>query len=194
MRFCGIGGQWRNLPEGYPAWQSVYYYFSKWQREGVLERLNTHLNRLERKRKGKEDTPSLLSIDSQSVKVVPFIAQATGIDGNKKINGRKRYIITDTLGLVWAVVVHADNQTDGTTAHRVVEPLQGYLHRMQKILADQAYKQVFTDWVYSNLLGVEVEISSPPPTMQGFFPVKWRWVTERTFGTFNFFRRRHKDK
>jgi hypothetical protein len=91
------------------------------------------------------------------VKVAPFIEQATGTDGNKNINGRKRHITTDTLGLVWVVVVHSANQTDGTTAHRVVEPLQGYLYRMQKIVFDQAYPQVFTDWVYSNLLGVEVE-------------------------------------
>ncbi|QHT71464.1 transposase [Rhodocytophaga rosea] len=78
-------------------------------------------------------------------------------------------------------------------AEKIVEPLQGYLHRMQKILADQAYKQVFTDWVYENILGVEVEISSPPACSQGFVPVKWRWIGERTFATFNFARRLDKD-
>ena len=79
-------------------------------------------------------------------------------------------------------------------AQGVVEPLQGYLHRMKKILADAAYKQGFTDWVDTNLLGVEVEISSPPPSSEGFVPVKWRWVSERSFGTFNFFRPLNKDQ
>lgn len=191
--YLRIGSQWRNLPEGFPAWQSVYYYFRKWQRDGVLERLNTELNKRERIRMGKAQTPSMLSIDSQSVKVAPFIQEDKGIDGNKKVNGRKRHLLTDTLGLVWGVVVHGANQTDGAMAQRVVEPLQGYLHRMKKILADAAYKQRFMDWVYTNLLGVELEISSRPPTSQGFVPVQWRWVTERAFGIANFFRRLDKD-
>lgn len=67
------------------------------------------------------------------------------------------------------------------------------MHRMEKILADDAYKKVFMSWVSENLLGVDLEISSKPPGSEGFVPVKWRWVSERTFGTFNFFRRLDKD-
>ena len=189
-----VGPQWRNLPtEVFPKWQLVYYYFRKWKADGTLEKLNWDLNRRERKRLDKQDTPSQLSIDSQSVKVAPFVGEQTGVDGNKKVNGRKRHVITDTLGLVWAVVVHAANRADGALAQRVVDPLQGYLHRMSKILADEAYEKVFMGWVTENLLGVELEISSKPPGSDGFVPVKWRWVSERTFGTFNFFRRLDKD-
>ena len=67
---------------------------------------------------------------------------------------------------------------------------------MKKILADEAYKKVFGEWVSTNLLGVELEITSKPPTAVGFVPVKWRWVTERSFGSFNFFRRldKHQEK
>jgi transposase len=148
---------------------------------------------LERLRVGKEETPSMFSIDTQSVKAAPFVSEQRGIDGNKKINGRKRHIITDTLGLVWGVVVHAAHETDGAMAEKVVSPLLGYMYRMKKILADQAYKKIFMDWVYENILGVEMEVSSRPPTSRGFVPIKWRWVTERTFGTFNFFRRLDKD-
>lgn len=191
--YLRVGGQWRNLPECFPKWQSVYYYFRKWQGDGTLERLNTGLNKRERKRVKKEETPSLLSIDSQSVKAAPFIAEEKGIDGNKKVNGRKRHIITDSLGLIWRVVVHAAHQADGAMAERVIEPLQGYLDRMKKVLADAAYKKVFSEWVQENLLGVELEISSRPPTTKGFVPIKWRWVTERTFGISNFFRRLDKD-
>ena len=141
-----IGSQWRNLPESFPPWKSVYYYFRKWQKDGTLERLNTSLNQKERERQGKESTPSMLSIDSQSIKVSSFISKDKGVDGNKKVNGRKRHVVTDTLGLVWYVVVHAANLADGSTADRVIEPLIGYLHRLKKILADAAYEKVFRDW------------------------------------------------
>ena len=103
------GSQWRNLPLCYPPWPSVYYYFRRWQADGTLERLNGKLNQAERIRQGKAATPSLLCIDSQSVKSVAFVGLDKGIDGNKCINGRKRHIIVDTLGLVWGVVVHAAN-------------------------------------------------------------------------------------
>ncbi|WP_187261751.1 IS5 family transposase [Pontibacter beigongshangensis] len=190
-----VGGQWRNLPEEmFPKWELVYYYFRKWQEDGTLEKLNWALNRRERDRLGKEASPSLLSIDTQSVKVAPFVGEETGVDGNKKVNGRKRHVITDTLGLIWGVVVHSANKADGALAERVVAPLRGYLHRMETILADAAYEKVFMEWVNENLLGVELEISSKPPASEGFVPVKWRWVTERAFGIFNFFRRLDKDR
>jgi len=188
-----IGSQWRNLPECFPPWKSVHYYFRKWKNDGTLQRLNEGLNRKERKRQGKKSTPSMLSIDSQSIKAGPFINKDRGIDGNKRINGRKRHVVTDTLGLVWGVVVHAANLADGTTASQVVEPLIGYLHRVKKILADAAYEKVFRNWVEENLLGIELELSSKPPSTKGFIPIKWRWVTEQTFGRFNYFRRLDKD-
>lgn len=191
--YLRVGGQWRNLPEKYPPWKSVYYYFRKWKKDGTLVRLNAELNKKERERRGKKRTPSLLSIDSQSVKGGPFISEEKGVDGNKKVNGRKRHIITDSLGLIWAVVVHAANRADGAMAEFVVGQLLGYLDRMEKILADAAYKKVFMDWVAENLHGVELEISSKPPTELGFVPVKWRWVTEQTFGRLNFYRRLDKD-
>ena len=191
--YLRLGAQWRNLPDNFPDWRSVYYYFRKWKSEGTLENLNLALNRLERERKGKESTPAMFCIDSQSIKAAPFVKEEKGIDGNKKINGRKRHVITDTLGIVWGVVVHAANKHDGAMAERVITPLQGYMHRMRKILADDAYKKRFMNWVSENLLGVELEFSSKPPGPDGFVPVKWRWVSERTFGSLNFFRRLDKD-
>ena len=188
-----IGSQWRNLPECFPPWRSVYYYFRKWKSDGTLQKLNEGLNRKERKRQNKASTPSMLSIDSQSIKTGPFVSKDKGIDGNKKINGRKRHVITDTLGLVWGVVVHAANLPDGSMANLVVEPLVGYLSRLKKILADAAYDKTFREWVYEHMMGVELEISSKPPTTKGFVPVKWRWVTEQTFGRFNYYRRLDKD-
>lgn len=169
------GGQWRNLPEPtFPKWQSVYYYFRKWKLDGTLNGLNAMLNMYERRHFSKESTPSLLSIDSQSVKGSPFTGKDKGIDGNKKINGRKCHIITDTLGLIWGVVVGAANQADGVVAKHVIEPLLGYLHRMEKILGDQAYCIFFKEWAHNNIIGLEVQLSSSFPSAKGFVPLKWR--------------------
>jgi len=129
------GCQWRNLPDNFPKWGSVYYFFKKWKQDGSLLKLNFTLNQKERKRQGKEATPSMFSIDSQSVKGTPFTCEDKGIDGNKKVNGRKRHVITDTLGLIWGVVVGPANEPDGSIAPQVVEPLLGYMERMEKILA-----------------------------------------------------------
>ena len=134
------GSQWRNLPKEYPKWNAAYYYFAKWKQDGTLEGLNTHLNMLLREQEGREATPSVVSIDSQSVKKAPFVSEDTGIDGNKKINGRKRHILTDTIGLVWVALVHGANLHDGVMAEQVVSPVLGYLHRLKKVFADMAYK------------------------------------------------------
>ena len=168
------GTKWRNLDSKYPPWESVYYYFRIWRKDGTLERLNSSLNQRERKKQGKEATPSLVCIDSQSIKAAPFISQEKGIDGNKRINGRKRHILVDTLGLVWAVVVPSADRPEGTMAHLLVEHLTGYLPRMKKILVDQAYKKVFLKWVEDPIIGLDVELSSKPPSSKGFVPVKWR--------------------
>lgn len=193
LEILRTGTQWRNLNHSKLRWQIIYYYFRRWKINGTLERLNNCLNAKERIRQNKKATPSLLCIDSQSIKSVPFVSQDKGIDGNKFINGRKRHLIVDTLGLVWGVVVHAADIHDGVKAHLLVEHCLGYLERMKKILVDDAYKKVFYDWVQNNIIGLEVEFASKPPTERGFVPVKWRWVNERTFGWLNFFRRHSKD-
>ena len=187
------GSQWRNLPDCYPKWQSVYYYFRKWKKDGTLVELNSCLNMMLREQEGRDATPSAVSIDSQSIKKAPFVSEDTGIDGNKRINGRKRHILTDTIGLVWVVVVHAANLQDGVMARRVVNPVLGYLHRLKKVFADMAYRVDFGNWLEQMYTSIELEISSRPPSSQGFVPVKIRWVTEQTFGIFNFQRRLDKD-
>lgn len=193
LEILRTGTQWRNLKGYGMGWQVIYYYFRKWKADGTLLRLNDSLNRLERRRQRKAETPSLLCIDSQSVKVVAFVSEETGLDGHKKINGRKKHLIVDTLGLVWGVVVHAANVHDGVRSNELVEQCLGYLDRMKKILVDDAYKKVFKPWVEDNILGIEVELASRPPTSKGFLPVKWRWRVEQTFGILNFFRRHSKD-
>ena len=86
LEILRTGTQWRNLRHPRLGWQIVYYYFRKWRFDGTLERLNSELNKIERRRQGKKETPSLLCIDSQSVKLAPFMNRERGTDGNKKVN------------------------------------------------------------------------------------------------------------
>lgn len=186
------GCQWRNLPEPFPDWSAVYYYFRKWKHDGTLRKMNIGLNILRRAQVEKEPTPSLVCIDSQSVKLAPFVFEERGVDGNKKINGRKRQVLVDTLGLVWGVVVHAANGSDSVYGGVVIKEIKDVLQRVKKILVDKGYEGEFFE-VAEKDVGVVPEVSSKPPTAKGFVPVKWRWVSERTFGWFNFFRRLSKD-
>jgi transposase len=133
LEILRTGTQWRNLNHSKLSWQIIYYYFRRWKINGTLERLNSGLNAKERTRQNKEATPSLLCIDSQSIKSVAFVSQDKVIDGNKLINGRKRHLIVDTLGLVWGVVVHAADIHDGTKAHLLIEHCLVYLERMNRI-------------------------------------------------------------
>ncbi len=125
--------QWRNLNHPKLTWQIIYYYFRRWKINGTLERLNSCLNKMERIRQSRKSTPSLLCIDSQSIKSAPFVNQDKGIDGTKFVNGRNRHLIVDTPGLVWGVVVHAADIHDGTKAHLLIEHCLGYLERMNRI-------------------------------------------------------------
>ena len=84
------GTQWRNLDRSYPKWTAVYRYFYIWSNDGTWETINVALNIIERQRQEREPTPSLTCVDSQSVKLAPMIFEDKGLDGNKKVNGRRR--------------------------------------------------------------------------------------------------------
>lgn len=186
------GSQWRNLESKYPPWQSVYYYFRKWKHNGVWEEILDVLIVQERRRQQRENSPSLVAFDSQSTKKVAFIDQDTGIDGGKKVNGRKRHFAVDTLGLPWAICVTAANISDNQGGCALVDRLKGKVSRMQKIAADHGYKESFIEYV-TEQTGWEVEIVQRPESVKGFVPEKNRWPVERTYGWLNFRRRLCRD-
>lgn len=192
MWILRTGAPWRLLDSGYPKWSSVYYYFNKWTAEGTLEAVNEWLNRCEREACGKEETPSLMAADSQSVKLAPFLELDRGLDGNKKINGRKRQILVDTLGNIWASSVHAANISDTIGGVELIEKVLGTVPRLEKILIDSGYKGTFTV-LAKEVLGVEVEMAVKAESTKGFVPIAKRWVVEGTFAWFNFYRRLSKD-
>jgi len=185
------GTQWRNLDSKYPKWQSVYYHFYRWSRNGTLNRLNQALNKLVRTQAGRAAVPSLICVDSQSVKLAPFIAEYRGTDAHKKVNGRKRQAAVDTLGLLWAVDVHAAHQADSRMGCQLWPKLMPVSQRLEKVLIDSSYQGVFTQ--IADSLGWVTELAAKPESAQGFVPVKQRWVVERTLAWSNFFRRIVKD-
>lgn len=186
------GTQWRNLPSSWPHWQAVYYYFDKWKSNGTFERINLSLNQLDRRREGRNINPSALCIDSQSVKLAPFIYEYRGLDANKRVNGRKRQLVVDTQGRLWAADVHAANEGDGPGAIRVIgDILWGASERLEKVYGDQAYNGVFKKAVRE--WNIDFEKASRAESEKGFVPVAKRWVVERSIAWINFFRRLAKD-
>lgn len=188
------GCQWRNLPNCYPPFESVYYYFRKWKRSRLFEQINDYLNRRERVEvHGRADNPSLGLIDSQSVKLSPMIKKDRGTDGGKKVNGRKRTILTDTLGRVWRCEVHAANVHDGKAGTDLIQPdLRTQMPRLAKILGDSSYNGYFR-WQVEQEQGVDYETPQREHRSRGFVVQVKRWVVERSFAWWNFFRRLVKD-
>jgi putative transposase len=188
------GIQWRELDKlngKYPPWQTVYYHFRQFKLRGIWEELLDSLIIQERKRQERLETPSLLAIDSQSVKIMQFIEEETGVDGNKRINGRKRSLAVDTLGLPWALAVTAANTSDNEAGRLVVDRLKGKVPRLKVLAADHGYKVSFVEYVQEK--GWRVEIAQKPESTRGFVPEKNRWPVERSFGWLNFRRRLFRD-
>lgn len=185
------GCQWRNLPSNWPNWQAVYYYFDKWKTNGLLEQINLALNKSDRKVQGREEWPSVLCIDSQSVRLSPMIYESRGIDANKKVNGRKRQLLVDSDGRIWAAHAHAANLGDGPAGLFLTADILCLDERLKKIYGDQAYNGVFAKKMKE--FGIGFERASRPESTRGFVPVAKRWVVERTIAWTNYFRRLVKD-
>ncbi|MCK6692167.1 MAG: IS5 family transposase [Thermoanaerobaculia bacterium] len=181
------GCQWRNLDKSYPPWESVYYYFGKWGKDGTWELICQSLNMVERIQLDREPTPSLGLVDSQSVKLSPMIFESRGVDGNKKINGRKRQVLVDVLGRLWKVKVHAAHQHDSPEGVGLLDDMPEHFPRLKKIMADKSYRGTFAQAVEK--IGLVFEVPQRADGAIGFVVEAKRWVVERTFAWLNFFRR-----
>ena len=187
------GCQWRNLPTDFPPRQSVYYHYRKWCLSGLWERVNRALCYLTRRRLGRLPHPSAGVIDSQSVKTTE-VGGLRGYDAGKQVNGRKRHVLVDTLGLLWLVVVHAASIQDYDGARLLLQRLPPMLRlRIKKLWADRRYQQhSLRAWCFSQLQLV-LEIVAPPAKQSGFILLPRRWVVERTFAWLGNYRRLSKD-
>ena len=139
------GCQWRMLPKDFPNWNSVRYYFDAWTHNGTLQRINDALREQVRTWGGREPQPSAAIVDSQSVKTTE-VGGTRGFDGEKRVNGRKRQILVDTLGLLLRVSVHEADISDAEGGEFVLVDLGTLKKRLRKLWADQAYRGL-VDWV-----------------------------------------------
>ena len=187
--------QWRYLPHDFPKPGIVYNYYKQWRLGGTWELFQRVLREEVREAAGKEPTPSMVIIDSQSVKATELGGEH-GIDAHKKINGRKRHILVDTLGLILAAVVTSAATGDGGAAPRVMGQInQADFPRVKKLLVDQGYdKYQFPAWVAEHGY-YEMEIAKKPPASEDreFKIIKWRWIVERTFAWIGRYRRHSRD-
>jgi putative transposase len=144
------GGAWRLLPHDYPAWSTVYDYFRKWRNADVWEKIVRTLRERLRVQAGRQPTPSAGIIDSQSVKTTER-GGPHGYDGGKKINGRKRHLLVDTMGLLLKVVVHGANLQDRESVNLLLEPAKGQFPRMEKVWVDQGYTGKGKTWIETHM-------------------------------------------
>jgi putative transposase len=187
------GVQWRYLPHDFPRWDVVYSYFRKWTKDGTWDEVQRVLREGVRKQADREPTPSLGCVDSQSVKGTEC-GGVHGIDGNKKINGVKRHILVDCMGLILAVFVTAASVTDAKAAREVLERVEAAgMPRLQKVLGDHVYgNEGLPEWTKENTR-FRLEITGKKAGEKGFKVVKWRWVVERTFAWLGRCRRNSRD-
>jgi putative transposase len=190
------GCAWRMMPTDLPPWSTCYDYFRKWRNDGTWSKLNDALRTQVRHQNKRQKSPSMGIIDSQSVKTTER-GGPHGKDAFKKVNGRKRHLVVDTLGMVVAAVVHSAGIQDRDGAKLVLKKLVDRFPRLKKILADGIYNGDIADWakeVGGWILELVVRSPDEPEEEKKKFKVlKWRWIVERTFAWLGRYRRLSKD-
>jgi transposase len=189
------GCQWRWLPSDFGPWQTVYGYFNRWSRATVWQGIMEELNMQERRRHGRNPEPTAGCIDSQSVKAAMQPVDEIGFDGNKKIKGRKRHVLTDTLGLILCVVVTAANTGDREGLRRLLNQwfIKGVC-RLRKLWVDAGYAgEALHEWVRGLKQTHKIDLEVTDHDGKGFQVVAKRWVVERAFSWLGGYRRHSKD-
>jgi putative transposase len=185
------GCSWRMLPKDFPPYTTVHEYYRRWRKDGTVIRIHDALRRQVRTEAGRDPEPSAGVIDSQSAKTTE-VGGEHGYDAGKKINGRKRHLLVDTMGLVLLVVVHTANIQDRDGARLLLAKAKGLFPRLQRIWADGGYAGKLIGWLLETC-GWVLEIIKRTDAVKGFKLLPRRWVVERTFGWLGRYRRLSKD-
>ena len=189
------GIQWRLMPKDFPKWQSVYSHFRRWRRDGTWRRLHDALRAAVRRGAGRHKHPTAGCLDSQSVKTTEAAAPATrGCDWHKRVKGRKRHLLVDTLGLLLGVAITTANVQDKAGALLALRDRGGAGKKLRRVWADAAYRTAhgrLAAWLDRHRIALTAV--RPPAGQSGFQVLPRRWVVERTFGWLNQSRRLSKD-
>lgn len=190
------GCPWRLLPRDFPSWEIVWYYYRTWRNRGLYQRVMDRLRERVRQKAGRKAEPTVGIVDSQCVKgsSQPMSAkpgEGRGFDGFKKVKGRKRHLVVDTLGLVLVVFVHSAQMADTVGAIELFRRLNTRFHRLIKVFADQGYQSSLPKWVACSCNWM-LEIVQKQPG-KGFNVLPKRWVVERTFAWLDTHRRLARD-
>lgn len=185
------GCRWRSLPKEFPPWQTVYYWFRLWRKNGKVAYIRQHLVAEVRKESKRNARPGAGIIDTQTVKTASYAHQDAGYDSAKKIKGRKRSIVTDTQGLLLAVVISSASTSENNCGFMVLRQLRQYYTTVRRLWCDAGFKATLITLALS-LWQITVEVV-PRKEKGGFVPIKRRWVVERTFAWLSAPRRLAKD-
>jgi putative transposase len=188
------GCQWAMLPKDLAKRSTAFDYFSAWKKDGTWQNLLDTLRRQVRTEAGREPEPQKAAIDSQTVKGSEA-GGARGYDGGKKINGRKRHIIVDTMGLLLVVLVTSANIDDGTGAPEVLKLLSAeHKSRLDEIRGDSKYNNRTLDrYVEHSEAQYKITVVERPVGVKGLVHLPYRWVVERTNAWNGKYRRNSKD-
>ncbi|ARP73935.1 transposase [Streptomyces sp. MUSC 125] len=174
--------KWRAMPADFPAWDRVYAFFRRWRDKGLAREFHDRLRQRARRAEGRDVEPTAAIIDSQSVKGAASVPDASrGYDGGKKINGRRRHVITDSIGLLLMVLVTAADVTDRQAARVMAPRLREKFRKITLIWADGGYSGRLVTWAREKLQ-LTLEIVKRSDDMSGFVVLPRRWCVERTLG------------